>query len=59
MIILAAQRRQNITVDPVVFDEFCRYAGPQGIKISTWINAKMKEFVDDQKALEEMKKNRK
>ena len=56
---MSAVRRQNITVDPVVFEEFCNYAGPQGIKISTWITAKMKEFVEDQKALEEMKKNKK
>lgn len=59
MIILAAQRRQNITVDPKTFEEFCKYAGPQGIKISTWITAKMREFVEDQKLLEELKKNRK
>lgn len=58
MIILAAQRRQNITVDPVVFEDFCKYAGPMGIKISTWITAKMREFVEDQKALEEMRKNK-
>jgi len=32
-----AVRRQNITVDPEVFEEFCKYAGPKGIKISTWI----------------------
>lgn len=52
---VAAQRRQNITLDPVVFEEFCKYAGPMGIKISIWINAKVKEFVDDQKLLEKIK----
>lgn len=53
-----AVKRQNITLDPEIFEEFCKYAGPMGIKISTWINAKMKEFVDDQKMLEEIKRNR-
>jgi hypothetical protein len=54
-----AVKRQNITLDPEVLEEFCNYAGPMGIKISTWINAKMKEFVDDQKLLEEIKRNKK
>lgn len=55
---MAAVRRQNITLDPEIFEEFCGYAGPMGIKISTWINAKMKEFVDEQKMLEELKRNK-
>jgi len=58
MVILAVHR-QNITLDPEVFEEFCKYAGPKGIKISTWISAKMREFVEDEKLLEEIKKNRK
>ena len=54
-----AVKRQNITLDPQVFEDFCKYAGPKGIKISTWITAKMREFVEDEKLLEEIKKNRK
>ncbi|MBV7275464.1 hypothetical protein JMF89_05495 [Clostridiaceae bacterium UIB06] len=53
---MAVVRRQNITIDLTVFEEFCKYVGSKGIKISTWITAKMKEFVEDEKALEELKK---
>ena len=54
---MAAVRRQNITIDPTVFEEFCKYAGPKGIKISTWVTAKMKEFVEKEKA-EELRENK-
>ena len=30
--VMAAKMRQNITLDPDVFDEFCYYAGLKGIK---------------------------
>lgn len=53
---MAAKMRQNITLDPEVFEEFCHYAGLKGIKISTWINQRMKEFVEEEKAAEERKK---
>lgn len=56
---MSAAHRQNITLDPTVFEEFCKYAGRKGIKISTWINAKMQEFVEEEKMLEEMRKNKK
>lgn len=55
MIILAAVRRQNMTIDPEVFEEFCKYAGRKGIKISTWVTQKMREFVEEEKMLEELK----
>lgn len=55
---MSAQRRQNISVDPVVLEKFCNIAGSKGIKISTWVNAKMKEFVEEEEALQELKKNR-
>lgn len=48
-------RRQNITLDPEVFEEFCKYAGKKGIKISTWVNQKMKEFIEEEKRIEEEK----
>ena len=53
---MAAKMRQNITLDPDVFDEFCHYAGLKGIKISTWINQRMKEFVEEEKEAEERKR---
>ena len=56
---MAAQRRQNITLDPKVFEEFCNIAGAKGIKISTWINIKMKEFIEEEKAIQEAKSNNK
>lgn len=55
---MSDMRRQNITLDPVVFEEFCVIAGKKGIKISTWINLKMKEFIEEEKMLEEMLKKR-
>jgi hypothetical protein len=53
---MTAKMRQNISLDPVVFEEFCKYAGLKGIKISTWINLKMKEFIEEEKAELERKK---
>lgn len=59
VIILAAMRRQNMSIDPEVFEEFCNYAGKKGIKISTWVSMKMKEFIEEEKLLEELRKNKK
>lgn len=53
---MLAVKRQNITLDPEVFEEFCKYAGKKGIKISTWINLKMKEFIEEERAAEAAKK---
>lgn len=50
-----AARKTNITLDPAVFEEFCKYAGPLGIKISPWVCARMKEFIEEEKAKEELK----
>jgi hypothetical protein len=49
-VVILAQRRQNITLDPVIFEKFCSIAGNKGIKISTWINIKMKEFIEEEEA---------
>lgn len=57
MVILVTQR-VNITLDPKVYDEFCRIAGKKGIRVSTWINAQMKEFIEEEKILEDIKKKR-
>ncbi|MED4017008.1 hypothetical protein [Sutcliffiella cohnii] len=53
-----AVSRHNITLDPKVYEEFCRYAGKKGIKVSTWVNIKMKEFIEEEKMIEEMRKKR-
>lgn len=50
--------RQNITLEPEVFEEFCKYAGPKGIKISTWINEQMKQFIEEEKMIEEYRKKK-
>lgn len=50
--------RQNITLDPEVYEEFCKYAGKKGIKISTWVNIKMIEFIEEEKMIEEFRRER-
>lgn len=55
---MAAVKRQNITLDPEVFEKFCDIAGRKGIKISTWVNQKMKEFIEEEEAVEKAKSNR-
>lgn len=55
---MAAVKRQNMTIDPEVFEKFCDYAGRKGIKISTWVTQKMREFVEEEEALEAAKKKR-
>ena len=42
----------NITIDPGVYEEFCNYAGLKGIRVSPWVNAKMKEFIEEEKEAE-------
>lgn len=53
-----AVSRHNITLDPEVYEEFCKYAGKKGIKISPWVNQKMKEFIEEEKLLEELRRRR-
>jgi len=57
-VVVLAVKRQNITLDPTVFEEFCKYAGKKGIKISTWINLKMKEFIEEEEAAEQARKKK-
>lgn len=45
---MAAVRRQNISIDPDTFEKFCDIAGRKGIKISTWVTMKMKEFIEEE-----------
>jgi hypothetical protein len=57
-VILAAMTRHNISLDPKVYEEFCHYAGLKGIKVSTWVNIKMKEFIEEEKMVEEFRKQK-
>ena len=50
-----AAHRQNMTIDPTVYEDFCKYAQKKGMKVSTWVSMKMKEFVEEEKAIEELK----
>jgi len=47
-----ARQNVNITLEPGVYEEFCLYCGPKGIRVSPWVNAKMKEFIAEEKAKE-------
>ena len=61
MIILDKKKRAdhlNISIKPEIVEEFRKYAEKKGVLISPWVAAKMKEFIEEEKALEEMKKNR-
>lgn len=58
VVVLTKKMRQNITLDPSVYEEFCKYAGKKGIKISTWVNIKMIEFIEEEKMIEEFRRER-
>lgn len=45
-VVILSSKRYNINLDPAVYEEFCKYAGNKGIKVSTWIGVKMKETDD-------------
>jgi hypothetical protein len=57
-VVVLAVKKQNVTLDPEVFEKFCNIAGRKGIKISTWVNLKMKEFIEEEEAAEKAKKER-
>lgn len=50
------KRKLNITLDPEVLDEFCKYASKYGTSISSWIEVKMTEFIEEEKEIEEIRK---
>ena len=54
-----AVKRQNMSIDPQVYEDFVYYTEKKAIKVSTWVTMKMREFVEEEKALEELKKNKK
>lgn len=49
------KRKLNITLDPKIFDEFCDHASKYGTSISSWIEVKMQEFIEEEKELEELR----
>lgn len=53
-----AVKRQNMSIDPQVYEDFVYYTEKKAIKVSTWVTLKMKEFVEEQLLLEELKNKR-
>lgn len=54
-----AVRRVNVTVEPELYNEFYKYAERKGISISPFLQAKMKEFIEEEKEFEEYKEKKK
>ena len=52
---MLARQSLNVSLEPGVLDEFCKYACLKGIRISPWVNAKMKEFIEEEKSQEQLK----
>jgi len=52
-----AVRALNITVNPEVLDRFIRIAEKKGIRISPWVTAQMKAFVEQEEAAENLKRH--
>jgi antitoxin component of RelBE/YafQ-DinJ toxin-antitoxin module len=50
--------RVNISVDEEVLNEFYRLANKKGIKLSTLITIKLKEFIEDEKMIEEYRRKK-
>lgn len=53
-----ATKKVTITIDPEKLDEFYRIAAKTGIKFSTWISVKVDEFIEEDKALEEYRQQK-
>ena len=49
---MLARKSLNITIEPGIHEEFCDYAGKKGIRVSPWVDAKMKEFIEEEKEAE-------
>ena len=52
-------KRINVTMPEELYDEFYKYACRKGISISPFLQAKMKEFIKEEKEFEEFKKLKK
>ena len=50
--VIFLKKKLNITLDPDIFEEFCKYAARYGTSISSWIEVKMKEFIEEEKEIE-------
>jgi len=49
---MLTRKSLNITIEPGIYEEFCDYAGKKGIRVSPWVNAKMKEFIEEERQAE-------
>ena len=54
-----AVQRVNITIDPELFEEFKHYANRKGISISPFVQAKIREFIEEEKEFEKFKELKK
>lgn len=54
-----AVKRLNVTVDPELLEEFYKYADKKGITVSPFLQAKMKEFIEEEKEFEKFKEMKK
>ncbi len=55
---MLARKSLNITIEPGIYEEFCEYAGKKGIRVSPWVSAKMKEFIEEEREAEAEKAKR-
>jgi len=53
---LANMKRQNITIEQEVYEKFIEIASQKGIKISPWVNSKMKEFIESHTDSDEVRR---
>ena len=53
-----AVQRINITMEPELFAEFNKYAQKRGISISPFVQAKIREFIEEEKEFEEFKERK-
>ena len=51
-VIYLSVRKANMTIDPDVCERFIKISEKKGIRVSTWVNARMKEFVEQEEAAE-------
>lgn len=52
-----AKKKFNITIDPDVLEDFCYHSSKYGTSISAWIEVQMKEFIEEEKEVEEFRRN--
>lgn len=53
-----AVQRINITMEPELFAEFNKYAQKRGISISPFVQAKIREFIEEEKEFQEFKERK-